>query len=211
MYGPLSRTEPKNIADLPKDSSAFAGITTYGLLPHLPCLKEESVAFDIAIVGIPFDSGVTYRPGARFGPSAIRQASRHLTLAPQHVNPLKFWGQALDCGDIQASPHDKEIAMKDIEKGYTSLLRRPAYTKSTAAGAPSDAAQITHGSFFYWANQEGLISNSSNMHAGLRTTLSGLGDYDEDELCGFARIEAREIDDIGTRGIIKKILERVGT
>ncbi|CCF33237.1 hypothetical protein CH063_05463 [Colletotrichum higginsianum] len=49
------------------------------------------------------------------------------------------------------------------------------------------------------------------MHAGLRTTLSGLEDYDEDELCGFARIEAREIDDIGTRGIIKKIIERVGT
>ncbi|KAF4831921.1 putative agmatinase 1 [Colletotrichum tropicale] len=152
--------------------------------------------------------------------------------------------------------------MKDIEKGYTSLLRRPAYKKSTTtgtnplktiprlltlggdhtillpilrsihivygpvsvihfdshldswnptAGAPSDAAQITHGSFFYWANQEGLISNSSNMHAGLRTTLSGLGDYDEDDLCGFARIEAREIDDIGTRGIIKKIIEHVST
>ncbi|KAJ3941199.1 uncharacterized protein N0V96_009077 [Colletotrichum fioriniae] len=158
--------------------------------------------------------------------------------------------------------HDKEVAMKDIEKGYTSLLQRPAYTKSRTAesndlttiprlltlggdhtillpilrsihkvygpvsiihfdshldswnptqGAPSDAAQITHGSFFYWANQEGLISNSSNMHAGLRTTLSGLGDYDEDELCGFARIEARDIDDIGTRGIVKKIIERVGT
>ncbi|WYZ41230.1 hypothetical protein EsH8_V_000125 [Colletotrichum jinshuiense] len=49
------------------------------------------------------------------------------------------------------------------------------------------------------------------MHAGLRTTLSGMGDYDDDELCGFARIEAREIDDIGTRGIIRKIVERVGT
>ncbi|KAH0429146.1 hypothetical protein CcaCcLH18_08643 [Colletotrichum camelliae] len=168
------------------DNSAFAGITTYGLLPHLPCLKDESVAFDIATIGIPFDSGVTYRPGARFGPSAIRQASRHLTLAGGY------------------NVHDKEIAMKDIEKGYTSLLNRPAYTKSTAT-------QITHGSFFYWANQEGLISNLSNMHAGLRTTLSGLGDYDEDELFGFARIEAREIDDIGTRGIVKKIIERVGT
>jgi len=33
---------------------------------------------DVAIVGIPFDAGTSYRPGARFGPMSIRQASRHL-------------------------------------------------------------------------------------------------------------------------------------
>lgn len=55
MYGFLPRAELSNIADLLKDNSAFAGITTYGLLPHLPCLKDESVAFDIATVGTYFN------------------------------------------------------------------------------------------------------------------------------------------------------------
>jgi len=43
----------------------------------LPELRDVE-SCDVAIVGIPFDSGTSYRPGARFGPQSIRQASRHL-------------------------------------------------------------------------------------------------------------------------------------
>ena len=57
---------------------------------------------------------------------------------------------------------------------------------------------------------EGLLSNHSNIHAGIRTTLSGPSDYDNDGYCGFEIVEAREVDKIGTDGIIKKILDRVG-
>jgi agmatinase len=77
-------------------------------------------------------------------------------------------------------------------------------------GAPSKQAAINHGTYFYWASQEGLLANDTNIHAGIRTTLSGLGDYENDGYCGFTRIEAREIDTIGTAGIIKAIKERVG-
>ena len=55
------------------------------------------------------------------------------------------------------------------------------------------------------------MANDSNIHAGIRTTLSGPSDYDNDGYCGFTRVEARDIDTIGTAGIIKKIVERVGT
>jgi agmatinase len=57
---------------------------------------------------------------------------------------------------------------------------------------------------------EGLLANDTNIHAGIRTTLSGPSDYDNDGYCGFEIVEAREIDTIGTDGIIKRIVERVG-
>jgi agmatinase len=56
---------------------------------------------------------------------------------------------------------------------------------------------------------EGLLANDTNIHAGIRTTLSGPSDYDNDGYCGFEIVEAREIDTIGADGIIKKILNRV--
>jgi agmatinase len=58
---------------------------------------------------------------------------------------------------------------------------------------------------------EGLLANDTNIHAGIRTTLSGPSDYDNDGYCGFEIVEAREIDTIGTEGIIKRIIDRVGT
>jgi agmatinase len=78
-------------------------------------------------------------------------------------------------------------------------------------GAPSKQAAINHGTYFYWASQEGLLANDTNIHAGIRTTLSGPSDYENDGYCGFTRVEAREIDKIGTKGIIKAIKDRVGT
>lgn len=77
-------------------------------------------------------------------------------------------------------------------------------------GAPSKIASVNHGTYFYHAAEEGLLRNDTNIHAGIRTTLSGLSDYDNDGYCGFHIVEAREIDTIGTEGIIKKIHERVG-
>jgi agmatinase len=77
-------------------------------------------------------------------------------------------------------------------------------------GAPTKVASINHGTYFYQASQAGLLRNDSNIHAGIRTTLSGMSDYENDGYCGFEIVEAREIDTIGTEGIIKKIHDRVG-
>ena len=52
----------------------YAGPNTFARLPELRDVKS----CDVAIVGVPFDSGNSYRPGARFGPQAVRQSSRHL-------------------------------------------------------------------------------------------------------------------------------------
>ena len=78
--------------------SVFSGISTFGRLPYFPCLASDQEKFDIAFLGngpmlsripdlhsdmplgAPFDTGTSYRPGARFGPSGIRQGSRRLNL-----------------------------------------------------------------------------------------------------------------------------------
>ena len=67
----------------------FAGPSTFARLPEMRDVKS----CDVAIVGIPFDAGTSYRPGARFGPQSIRQASRHLrtNYHPNMIqNHLKF-------------------------------------------------------------------------------------------------------------------------
>ena len=97
----------------------YAGLTTFARLPRL----EDVGTHDVAIVGVPFDSGVTYRPGARFGPSAIRQASR--LLRPYNpaldVSPFKE-SQVVDAGDIPCNPFDIEAALKEIEAGISGLI-----------------------------------------------------------------------------------------
>ena len=76
----------------------FAGPSTFARLPEL----RDVESCDVAIVGIPFDAGTSYRPGARFGPQSIRQASRHLrtNYHPSYdVEPFKVQ-QVADAGDI---------------------------------------------------------------------------------------------------------------
>ncbi|KAI9679570.1 MAG: hypothetical protein M1817_005592 [Caeruleum heppii] len=77
-------------------------------------------------------------------------------------------------------------------------------------GSRTTQASINHGTYFYHASQQGLLANDTNIHAGIRTTLSGPSDYENDGYCGFEIVEAREIDTIGVAGIIEKIKARVG-
>jgi agmatinase len=79
-------------------------------------------SYDVAVVGVPFDSGVTYRPGARFGPSSIRQASR--LLRPYNpamdVSPFRT-AQVVDVGDIACNPFDIVAALGQIEAGIADI------------------------------------------------------------------------------------------
>lgn len=72
---------------------------------------------------------------------------------------------------------------------------------------------FNHGSMFWLAATEGLISNGSSVHAGLRTRLSGddTEDYTDDSQQGWVRISTDDIDDIGVKGVVATILDRVGT
>ncbi|UQX86961.1 agmatinase [Jatrophihabitans telluris] len=97
----------------------YAGLTTFARLPRL----EDVNAYDVAVVGLPFDTGVTYRPGARFGPSHIRQASRLLRPYNPALDAEPFReAQVVDAGDIACNPFDIAAALQQIEQGLTPLI-----------------------------------------------------------------------------------------
>jgi agmatinase len=106
----------------PMDASRtprFAGPPTFALLPR----RDEVTRCDVAVVGVPFDSGTSYRPGARFGPAAVRQGSR--LLRPWHpglgVGPLVAQ-QVADAGDIACNPFDINESVDQIQAGAAELL-----------------------------------------------------------------------------------------
>jgi agmatinase len=89
----------------------------------LPRIDEIS-RHDVAVLGAPFDSGVSYRPGARFGPQAIRQASRHLRPEynpAQGVAPFRTL-QAADAGDVPCNPFDIDEAIHQIDERASELV-----------------------------------------------------------------------------------------
>jgi len=96
----------------------FAGAPTFARLPRI----DEVAKADIALVGIPFDAGTSYRPGARFGPAHIREASRLLRPynPAQDAEPFAL-AQVVDAGDIAVNPFNIEQALAQIEAGATEL------------------------------------------------------------------------------------------
>jgi agmatinase len=97
----------------------YGGPATFARLPQLDQVDRA----DVAIVGVPFDSGVSYRPGARFGPSHIRASSKLLrTYNPvQDVEPFDVQ-QVADAGDIACNPFDIQDAIKQIDEGVRGVL-----------------------------------------------------------------------------------------
>ena len=100
----------------------FAGPSTFARLPELRDVDK----CDIAIVGIPFDAGTSYRPGARFGPQSIRQASRHLrtNYHPNYDSEPFVEQQVADAGDITCNPFNINESVEQIQKGATDLLNK---------------------------------------------------------------------------------------
>ena len=96
----------------------FAGPPTFARLPRL----DEVTRADVAVVGIPFDSGVSYRPGARFGPAHIRASSKLLRTyhPPLDVEPFAAQ-QVADAGDIAVNPFDIADAIIAIERASDEL------------------------------------------------------------------------------------------
>lgn len=90
----------------------YSGETTFARLPRFADVADA----DILIWGVPFDSGVTYRPGARFGPNHIRQSSRLLRPynPAQQAEPFADQ-QVADAGDEGVNPFDIGEAIAAIQ------------------------------------------------------------------------------------------------
>lgn len=215
----------------------FAGLTTFARLPR----REDVARYDVAVIGIPFDSGVTYRPGARFGPAHIRQSSRLLRPYNPSLNIEPFKNQqVVDAGDIACNPFDIEDAISQIEAGVLNLtregqrlvilggdhtislpiLRAMKKVHGPVALVHLDAhldtwptyfgAPYTHGTPFRRAAEEGLFVPQRSAHVGIRGSLYGTSDLDEDAAMGFRMINCLEVDRLGVPAIVEQLRDQIG-
>lgn len=103
----------------PRESPRFAGIKTFMRLPHV----KTTEGVDVAIVGVPFDTGASYRVGARFGPEAIRNVSALLRHHNEVLDVSIFdHCSVVDYGDLPVNPGYIEDSYKMIEEGLLPIL-----------------------------------------------------------------------------------------
>ena len=123
----MTETVPRVVADGnvgPVDATRvprYAGEATFARLPRL----SDVTCADVAVLGVPFDSGVSYRPGARFGPGHIRESSR--LLRPYNpallVSPFATQ-QVADAGDLAVNPFSIDEAIATVERAARGLLEQ---------------------------------------------------------------------------------------
>jgi agmatinase len=106
--------------------AAYAGVGTYCKAP-LALRPEDLDGVDVAVLGAPCDEGVSYRPGARFGPRSIRQACNYLWSPPARphmnlgVDPFAVLSVA-DYGDAECPPADLAAAHREVKARLGEIL-----------------------------------------------------------------------------------------
>ena len=223
----------------PIDSSVvprYAGLATFARLPR----REDVPRFDVAVLGVPFDSGVSYRPGARFGPAHIRQSSRLLRPYNPALEVSPFGAQqVVDAGDLAVNPFDIGQAIATIEAGARELsaggkllvlggdhtIALPVLRAMHARHGPIAVLHFdahldtwdsyfgepyTHGTPFRRASEEGLLDREHCLHIGIRGPLYAPADLTDSFDLGFATIGCVELETLGVAGTIERMRARLG-
>ena len=190
----------------PEDSLAsprFTGPSTFARLPNVRTLDQV----DVAVVGVPFDTGVTYRVGGRFGPNAVRAAS--VMLRPfngvQDVAPFKVLS-CVDYGDVAIVPGYTERSYAAIEAAVAPIVTAGVvplliggdhactlpHLRATRSRGPvavidfdshTDAwdsyfgEKYNHGTWMRRAIEEGLVDVSRSIEVGLRGPIYAAADW----------------------------------
>ena len=102
-----------------KEFPRFSGIKTFFRLPHVPMDND----YDVAIAGVPYDGGVSYRPGARFAPTKIRDLSS-LGRGYHWTRGLNFFEtiNVADIGDCPTVPINQIQSYECIEQFFSKVL-----------------------------------------------------------------------------------------
>jgi agmatinase len=209
---------------------------TYAVPPTFLGIARHDRDAPICIAGIPLDLGTTNRSGARFGPAAIRQASRMLTdgAHPQHwVDPATL--PSADIGDFPIALGDLVVSLQRIEDeargiahlialggdhGITlPLLRALAKARGPCALIHFDAHMDTwpdnfgqayaHGCVFHHAITEGLIDPRRMVQIGIRSPVSREV-HDWTLAQGVTSLTAPEVHENGPAAIAGRIRAIVG-
>lgn len=136
-----------DVEDINTGIAQFGGIVTFAHTPLVNCFDPAlSQKFDIAVVGAPFDTGTSFRPGARFGPNSIRQGSMRLSRGWSSVRGRKGTKlrdldafnaglRIVDCGDIPMTPFDNRVALNQLYRGQR-IIHKHSVLNSTHYEAP---------------------------------------------------------------------------
>ncbi len=212
------------------------GTATYAIPPTFLGIGRSDRAAPICIAGIPLDLGTTNRSGARFGPGAIRRASRMLVdgAHPQRwIDPTKL--PLADVGDFAIALGDLVGSLKLIEEAAAGiehlvalggdhsitlpLLRALAKRRGPPALVHFDAHVDTwpdnfgqaygHGSVFYHAVEEGLVDPHRMIQIGIRSPVPRQV-HDWTAARGVVTITAQSVHETGPAAVVERIVEVVG-
>ena len=197
---------PRYVPEDSLQSPRFTGPSTFARLPYVRTLEEV----DVAIVGVPFDTGVTYRVGGRFGPNAVRAAS--VMLRPYNANldvkPFEVLS-CVDYGDVAIVPGYIERSYDAIEKTVAPIVEAGVipiliggdhactlpHLRATRSRGPvavidfdshTDAwdsyfgEKYNHGTWMRRAIEEGLVDVGHSIEVGLRGSI-----YEADDWTGL--------------------------
>jgi agmatinase len=214
----------------------MTGVATFAVPPAFLGIERNDPGSPICVAGIPFDLGTTNRAGARFGPSAVRQASRMLVdgAHPSHwinpsVLPLADIGNfTIALGDIVtslAAIEEQAARIKHLvafggDHGITlPLLRALAKKRDRLALIHLDAHVDTwpenfgqtyaHGSVFYHAISEGLVEPRRMVQIGIRSPVEREV-HDWTIAQGVTMIPAQEVHEQGPAAIAGQIRQAIG-
>jgi agmatinase len=116
---PEPHPTPVNALDYPR----FAGIPTFMRLPHIPDAKR----LDVALIGVPYDGGTSYRPGPRFGPRRVREQSALIRPYNPVLNVSPFERlRVADYGDLSVNPLSIEDTFRRITTELNAVLQEGA-------------------------------------------------------------------------------------
>ncbi len=215
----------------------FSGLRTF---LQLPGELADGAPPEVTIVGIPFDLGTTNRPGSRFGPAAIREASLMLIDGDHpeiRVNPARDL-RAIDGGDldivngymdqslslIEARIGDLPghvIAMGGDHTVTLPILRARAERDGKAISLVHFDAHVDtwkdnfggpvgHGTPFHYAAQEGLIDPKRSIQIGIRSPVENDVMDYTRNELGFTVISAEDVHTGGIERVVAAIVKAVG-
>lgn len=124
----------------PRRTPRFAGVCTFCRYPLLDLVAPASRPVDWLLYGYPFDAGVTYRPGARFGPRAIREASQYVkAYSIEHDVDVPAVLSLADAGDAPIAPFSCKETL-DATVAFARAMPDAAHTKLLAVGGDHSLA-----------------------------------------------------------------------
>ena len=219
----------------------YEGVATFLGAPSCPDAPQQTDfgGLDVALVGVPLDLGVTNRPGARFGPRAVRGVER---IGPYHHVHRFLPLAAVKAGDVGDVPfrsrYSLDDSIEDIETLFTKIAaagvaplavggdhsisypilkalgaKRPVGLVHIDAhcdtGGPFEGAKFHHGGPFRQAVLTGVLDPARTIQIGIRGGAEYLWEFSY--VSGITVIHAEEFVRLGTAKTLKKVREIVGS